>query len=50
MSEDWAWIDAADEPRYSIEEILRVADWLVKEGYASPGYAERLRRAFPEGS
>jgi hypothetical protein len=50
VSEDWAWIDAADEPRYSIEEILRVADWLVKEGYASPGYAERLRRAFPEGS
>ena len=45
MTEDWAWIDAADEPRYSPEEILRVADWLVKEGYAKPGYAETLRCA-----
>ena len=43
MTEDWAWIDAADEPRYTPEEIMRVADWLVREGYAKPGYAERLR-------
>src|ERR671914_2231583 len=41
MTEDWAWIDAADEPRYTPEEIMRVADWLVREGYAKPGYAER---------
>jgi hypothetical protein len=45
MTEDWAWIDAADEPRYTPEEIMRVADWLVREGHAEPGYAEKLRRA-----
>jgi hypothetical protein len=44
MSE--VWFDAGeDEPRYSTEEIMRVADWLVREGYAKPGYAEKLRRA-----
>jgi hypothetical protein len=30
---------------YTTEAILRVADWLVANGHAKPGYAERLRRA-----
>jgi hypothetical protein len=43
MIDDWGWLDTADEPRYTAEEILRVADWLVQQGHAESGYAERLR-------
>ena len=44
FEEEWGWIDGEQEPAYSPEEIMRVADWLVQKGYAKPGYAEALRR------
>ena len=43
MTEEW--IDTDEEPRYTAEEILRVADWLVRERRVDPRYAERLRQA-----
>jgi hypothetical protein len=43
------WLDTDDEPPYSTAEILRVADWLVQEGYAEPQYAETLRRVMERG-